>query len=284
MIVRLASYPKSGNTLVRSMLAAYFFSEEGIYNFDLIKNIRQFPNIRLFENIGIDIKNEKEVIKNYIKVQEIFNKKNSIQFLKTHSYLFNIDNYGFTDLKNSLGVIYIVRDPRNVVTSWSKFADVSIDKAADTLINTTQFGGDLNVKEGSERSMVHMGTWKGNFHSWKSFQYQERYLLLKYEDLIVDREKTFLKILEFIYKLKKTKFDLDKTKFKNVLETTDFEKMKELEKKKGFFEAKINKKTGQKIPFFNLGPKNNWKQLLDKKIIEKIENAFEKEMIELGYL
>ena len=60
--------------------------------------------------------------------------------------------------------------------------------------------------------------------------------------------------------------------------------MKELEKKKGFFEAKINKKTGQKIPFFNLGPKNNWKQLLDKKIIEKIENAFEKEMIELGYL
>ena len=50
MIVWLASYPKSGNTLVRSMLAAYFFSENGIYNFNLIKNIKQFPNITLFEN------------------------------------------------------------------------------------------------------------------------------------------------------------------------------------------------------------------------------------------
>ena len=284
MIVWLASYPKSGNTLLRSMLAAYFFSKEGIYDFELIKNIRQFPNIRLFENLGVNIRNEKEIIKNYIKVQETFNKKNSVQFLKTHSYLFNIDNHGFTDLRNSLGAIYVVRDPRNIVTSWAKFADVSVEKAADTLINTTQFGGDLNVKQGSERSMVHMGTWKGNFHSWKSFKYQERYLLIKYEDLIFDRENNFLKILEFIYKLKKTKFILDKTKFKNVLETTDFEKMKQLENKKGFFEAKVNKKTGEKIPFFNLGPKNDWKQLLDRKIIKKIENAFEKEMKELGYL
>ena len=284
MIVWLASYPKSGNTLVRSMLAAYFFSKKGIYDFDLIKNIRQFPNVKLFEDIGIDIKNEKEVIKNYIKVQETFTKKNSIQFLKTHSYLFNIDNHGFTDLKNSLGVIYIVRDPRNVVTSWAKFADVSIEKAADTLINVNHFGGDLDVKQGTERSMVHIGTWKGNFHSWKSFKYQERYLLLKYEDLVSNREKSFLKILEFVYKLNKTKFNLDQKKFKNVLETTDFEKMKELETKKGFFEAKINKSTGEKIPFFNLGPKNNWKQLLDNKIRKKIENAFEKEMIELGYL
>jgi len=284
MIVWLASYPKSGNTLLRSMLAAYFFSEDGIYDFPLIQNIRQFPNIRLFENLGVDIRNEKEVIKNYIKVQESFNKQNSVQFLKTHSYLFNIDNNAFTDLKNSLGSIYIVRDPRNVVTSWSKFANVSIQKAADTLINTTQFGGDLNVKEGSERSMVHMGTWNGNFQSWKSFKYQDRYLLIKYEDLINNREENFLKVLKFIFKLQKTKFDLNKSKFENVIETTDFAKLKKLEKEKGFSEAKTNKKTGEKIPFFNLGPKNDWKTMLDSEVRAKIEKAFEKEMLELGYL
>ena len=37
MIVWLASYPKSGNTLLRSMLAAYLFSNEGNYFFGLIK-------------------------------------------------------------------------------------------------------------------------------------------------------------------------------------------------------------------------------------------------------
>ena len=53
MIVWLASYPKSGNTLVRSMLAAYFFSKDGIYDFDLIKNIKQFPHIGLLKNLEL---------------------------------------------------------------------------------------------------------------------------------------------------------------------------------------------------------------------------------------
>ena len=95
MIIWVASYPKSGNTLVRSLLSAYFFSNDGIYNFDLIKNIKQFPNITLFEDLGLDIRNDEEVIKNYIRVQKTFCKKNSVQFLKTHSYLFNIHNICF---------------------------------------------------------------------------------------------------------------------------------------------------------------------------------------------
>jgi len=174
MFIWLASYPKSGNTLLRSMIAAYFFSKEGIYNFDLIKNIKQFPNITLFERLGIDVKNEKEVVKNYIKVQESFNKKNSVQFLKTHSYLFNINNHAFTDLSNSLGSIYIVRDPRNVVTSYANHTNISIEQAADDLINLTQMGGDLNKTKGSERTKVFTGTWNSNFNSWKSFKFQNR--------------------------------------------------------------------------------------------------------------
>ena len=83
MFIWLASYPKSGNTLVRSMLAAYFFSNDGVYNFDLIKNIKQFPNINLFENLGINIKDDYEVLKNYISVQETFCKKESIPSNRT---------------------------------------------------------------------------------------------------------------------------------------------------------------------------------------------------------
>ena len=63
MIVWLASYPKSGNTLVRSMLAAYFFSNDGVYNFDLLRNIKQFPQIALFQRMGINIQDEKKLLK-----------------------------------------------------------------------------------------------------------------------------------------------------------------------------------------------------------------------------
>ena len=117
MIVWLASYPKSGNTFVRSLLSSYIFSKDGNFNFDLLKNIKQFPDNSLFKQLGIDTNNEEEMFKNYINTQKIFNQKDSIRFLKTHSCFFNNEKFQFTDRHNTLGVIYIVRDPRNIVTS-----------------------------------------------------------------------------------------------------------------------------------------------------------------------
>ena len=105
MIIWLASYPKSGNTLLRSMLTAYFYSKDGTFNFELLKNINQFPNQTLFKNLGIDENNELEVIKNYIKAQEWINKRSgrSINFIKTHNSLNDINGHRFTNLKNTLG-------------------------------------------------------------------------------------------------------------------------------------------------------------------------------------
>ena len=276
MIIWLASYPKSGNTLVRSLLSAYFFSEDGKYTFDQIKNIHQFPDVNLFKNLGINVNDQKEVIKNYIVVQNKINKKNSIQFYKTHSSLFNIDSNAFTNLKNSLGVIYIVRDPRNIVTSWAHHNDLSINDSSDYLIHQKETLGNSNK--------VYHGTWNYNFQSWKSFKYQDRYLLIKYEDLINDKKNIFLQILEFINKFRKEKFSIDIKKINNILNYTSFEKMKKLEKEKGFFEAMKDQETGINKPFFNLGPDNKWQNLLDDKIRSKIENAFQEEMSELGYI
>ena len=284
MFIWLASYPKSGNTLVRSLLSSYFFSKDGIFNLRLIKNIKQFPTIKLFEDLGIDITNEKEVIANYIRVQQSFNIKESTQFLKTHSYLFNIENNAFTDLNNSLGVIYIVRDPRNVVTSYANHRSMSVDESTNWIINNWVLGGNFNSLNFTEKTKVYSGTWATNYKSWKSFKSQGKYLLIKYEDLINKKEEILLQMLKFIYKLNKKKLEVDQVKFKNAIDSTSFERMKNLEKEVGFIESKINKKTGKKISFFNLGKKNDWKKLIDPTIKKKIENAFKEEMEELGYL
>ena len=284
MIIWLASYPKSGNTLVRSMISAYFFSEDGKYDFEHIKNIKQFPKTKLFEKIGVDITNEREILKNYINVQSSLVEKKSIKFFKTHSYLFNIENNKFTDLDHSLGAIYIVRDPRNVVTSWANHSNYTIEEAANGLIKANKIPGDLYKLDNKIKSYVYTGNWNRNYNSWKSFKHVDRYLLIKYEDLINNKELYFEKILKFISKIQNKKFILDDIKFKKVIESTDFQKMKTLEENKGFFEEKKNLKTGKKITFFNLGPKNDWKKLLNKEIIKKIETAFKKEMLELGYL
>ena len=284
MIIWLASYPKSGNTLIRALLTSYFFTQNGLFNFNLIKNITQFPSATIFQRLGVDIKNEKEVIKNYIRAQESINKKDSINFLKTHSYLFNINNNPFTDLNNSLGAIYIVRDPRNVVTSYAHHFNISVEKASERMINSLEYGGNLDSKYESDRTKVYLGSWSSNYDSWKSFKLAGKYLLIKYEDLLNNAEATLIKILDFIYKLRGVKFNIDHDKIKNIIHTTSFQYMRNLEKKKSFIESRINNATGKKIPFFNLGPQNDWRKLLDEKIRLKIESSFKLQMEELRYL
>ena len=217
-------------------------------------------------------KSEKKTFKNYIKVQESFNKKNSLQFLKTHSVYFNYQQkHSFSNFDNSLGVIYIVRDPRNVVSSFSKFKNLSHEEASDFIIRGV---GD---------QLTWTSNWSQNFNSWKFLKDYNKYLLVKYEDLINNRELIFLNILKFIYKLNKTKFTLDEKKFENVIKTTDFMYMQKLEKELWFLEANIDEKTGNKIPFFNLGPKNDWKKNLDDELKKKLNSIFQKSLVELNY-
>ena len=280
MIIWLASYPKSGNTLVRSRLSAYFFSKSGEFNFDLLKNIKQFPNFGLSKNLGVDISDNLEVIKNYIYVQEELNKRdgNSIRFLKTHSTLNSINGYQFTNLKNSLGVIYIIRDPKKVVLSNANHMNITPEESLNQLLELTKLGGK---KDFYKRPETHIGTWASNYQSWKEFNKFEKYLLIKYEDLISKPERTLMLMLEFVHKLTKTKFILDKIKFKKVLETTSFEYMKNLEKKTFFSEA-VKDSKGEYRTFFKYGKKNIGDLSIDMRT--KLEKNFRAELKELGYI
>ena len=159
-----------------------------------------------------------------------------------------------------------------MVLSYARHLDISIEEAVKF----------VSMGVGNHNDI--MGNWSQNYQSWKSFKFQDRDLLIKYEDLIREKEKYFLIILKFIFKINNSKFILDKRKFNQILETTSFEKMQQSEKLNGFFESKVDENTKKKIPFFNLGPKNDWKNLLDDNTKKKIEKTFEKEMKELNYL
>ena len=282
MIVWLSSYPKSGNTYLRALISAYIFTNDGEFNFNLLKNFIQFPNYYIFEQLKINKNNQSEILKNYSKAQEFISKlgnQNSIQFVKTHSGCMQLKNQKFLDFKTTLGAIYIVRDPRNVVTSYAKHYQKSNEEASFDLISDLTLG--VNSKT---HPPTYVGTWGSNYQSWKRLETTERYLLIRYEDMLADPEKILLKVLNFIYNLSKSKFLIDKIKLKNVLYSTKFEKMEKLEKEIGFHEANINKADGKKIKFFNLGKNNNWKNILKDNLVNKIENSFKKEMIELNYL
>ena len=173
MIVWLASYPKSGNTLVRSLLSSYIFSKDGIFNFELLKNIKQFPDNSLFKQIGVDTNNDEEMYKNYINTQKIFNKKDSIRFLKTHSCFMNTKTFQFTDRHNTLGVIYIVRDPRNIVTSHSHHFQKTPRESLESLLSHQVLTKD------ARHCTTYLGSWNFHYNSWKVFRRFNKYLLVR---------------------------------------------------------------------------------------------------------
>ena len=280
MIIWLASYPKSGNTLLRSILSSYFYTSDGMFKFSNLNKIIQFPIVDQFMSIGVDIKNDKEVFNNFINAQNAINKNSSkIKFLKTHSSLSKMHDCDFTDLKNTLGSIFVIRDPRNVVTSLAHHNGTSIDDATDMMLNNSTIMGAGGFKS----CKYFVGSWSFHYNSWKKLDFNNKYLLVKYEDLINKKKSTILKILKFLEKLG-VQFKLDMIKLNKALKSTEFDNMKTLEQKETFLEAVVDNKTGKRIPFFNLGPKNNWRNLLDEKNKLKIEKAFNKEMTELGYI
>ena len=98
------------------------------------------------------------------------------------------------------------------------------------------------------------------------------------------KKTTLIKIFKFIQTLNNEELKIDMVKLNKVIKSTEFYKMKALEQKAFFAESSVDSDTGKRKIFFNLGPQNDWKKILDDKSRRKIETSFKKEMFELGYL
>ena len=64
-IIWIASYPKSGNTLVRAILASLFFTKDGIFSFEILKKIQLFEHIQRLNFI------KEENIEDYKKLSDL---------------------------------------------------------------------------------------------------------------------------------------------------------------------------------------------------------------------
>ena len=128
-----------------------------------------------------------------------------------------------------------------------------------------------------------ISSWANNYKSWKLSNNLES-LFIKYESLENDPLNTFRKIINFTNKILNKNEKIDTKKLENAIETTNFDVLKKKEEKEGFDEAIYSVKDGKRKSFFNLGNKNNYKELLKKETTKSIEENFQTEMKELGYI
>jgi len=287
MIIWIASYPKSGNTWIRSMLSSYLFSKNGDFNFELLNNIEQFSSKNINNNINNDDRYQARVSKNWIPSQKIINKDNKIHFFKTHNAICSINGNNFTDKFNTLAAIYIVRDPRNLITSLSHHYELSLGESFRFLTNKKKIIFPKNLeknekeKKNNPNDFNFLSDWSSHYKSWKNINFSP-VIIIKYEDIVLNTKKTFITILNFLSNF--MKINLNDEKIDNVINNTTFERLSKLEIKAGFAESATSIKTNKKIRFFFKGGKNNWRKALDKKTIKKLENSFNDVMKELKYL
>ena len=279
MIIWIASYPKCGNTWVRSLLSAYYFTKDGEFNFNLLKNIKQFPSKAFFETRVTSVE---EASAMWIPIQKKIKETRKLYFLKTHNVYGAYKGNNFTTPEYTLGAINIVRDPRNVITSLMNHYSIDEEEALKMLSSVHRDLRDKNDKDDySNYSFI--SSWSNNYNSWKISKNINK-ILIKYEDLEKNKLETFSKILNFVNKLMNKGNEIDTNKLIKSISSTNFDVLKRKEKVEGFDEAAYSSDRGKRKPFFNLGNKNNYKKLLKNETVKSIEKKFEKEMIELGYL
>ena len=280
MIIWLASYPKSGNTWMRTIVSSLLHSDDGVFDFSLIEKIDQFPEKKFFKDFVKNFGNFNEIKENWISAQDKINLDNKIKLLKTHQGNFTVSNNSFTNRENTLAIIYIVRDPRNLVRSIANHYSYSINKSCEFLLSPQIIGNGKSFKEKQGGLYNLLGKWNEHYISWT--KNKNNLLLIKYEDLIQDPHNELEKIINFLKKYLDVKTNDNKNK--KILETTSFKNLKEMEQKGLFKENVLNKKDDSKVNFFHLGPANNWKDNLNEDVKNKIEKNFYNEMKELDYL
>lgn len=275
-IIWLASYPKSGNTWVRIFLQHILGNVDDSGGIVSLSDIPIASNRVLLEtNLGVNSSDLCQTEMNNFRpliYKSISEKSKDIQVLKVH------DLYGKTSDGNLLFpkevskyAVYIVRNPLDVVVSYSKHSGKTIQTIVNQL-NDPSFEISKNEKSLKPQVSQHLGTWSEHVHSWIE-QKEIPVIIIKYEELLVDAADVLGGLLN------RLEISCSKEDFENALNAVEFDKLKDLEQTHGFREKPM-----QAASFFRSGKKNVFKDYLNNDQIKEVKKCHIEIMTKLGYI
>ena len=273
-IIWIATYPRSGTGWVRSFLASYYFTENGEFFYKLLEKIPRFldeSGIFFGKYLSKIEETKDKIVEYWPRAQQQMewthgNPDLNFEFIATHNKNGTLNDNLFIDATKTAGYINIIRDPRDVVISYSRYMGVSIDSSIDHI--TTD---GMNVMSSDTFPEFRLN-WYKNYMSWKEQGEKDGYpgIVVRYEDLLQDSFKYFSKIIKFLTD------DVgcgtyDEDKIKKCIESTSYSNMVKMHEEANYPMSK---------EYFK---HQNWKDILTKEQRKRIEKKFCKEMLEFGY-
>jgi len=275
-IIWLASYPKSGNTWCRLFIASYLKKFTNNLDINNIQIGTIFSSKTIIENYaGIDISEFKTNEINNLRKYAFANWAQSYDedvYVKTHdAYILDSSNKNMFPIEETKCAIYFIRNPLDVCVSFSNHMNCSYEKAVKKMCDNN-FSISASKKKYNSQVEQKLLSWQLHVKSWTE-QTDMPVLVVKYEDMLINPEKEFKKILKFVG------IKINLTELKNSVKICSFKNLKTNEKKFGFKEKPTNCKS-----FFNVGKSGYYKNLLSTEQINKIINTQHYVMKIFGYI
>jgi hypothetical protein len=167
-------------------------------------------------------------------------------------------------------VIYIVRDPRDVVLSEYRY--VLKDRGIPDGYPMERFVERFINGEVNEYS-----SWKESVGSWLAARGDsDRFLLLRYEDMVEHTTRELGKVAKFL------KIEAGPERLALAVERSSADHMRALEEKEGDHWV-VTKGKRKDVPFVGKAKAGIWQSALPKSCVAQIENAWGPLMARLGY-
>lgn len=275
-IVWLASFPKSGNTWFRVLLANLDAGENGPVDINALgifgpiaSDRGEFEKSTLLDS-ALMFHDEIDSLRP--RVYESFSRTfRARSWIKVHdAYTLTVSGEPILGRCAASAAVYLVRDPRDVAVSFARHMDCSIDGSIKLLSSDKLALSAARKKKGPQLRQKLLG-WSAHVTSWLD-QKDVPVRLVRYEDLVSAPAECFAAALDFVGQVA-TRADVERA-----VRHSDFAELQRQERERGFAEH-----TSRSTPFFHSGRVGGWRNHLTARQADAIVCSHGEVMARLGY-
>jgi hypothetical protein len=278
-IVWLASYPKSGNTWMRTLLANLKANGDKAADINVIGRKYGMASSRaLFEDqtlldSGLLTDEEIEEMRPGVYrawAAHLLGQADDPFVMKCHDAYTRLgDGTPLLGGSAAKGAIVLVRDPRDVALSFADHRGTSVDDAIELMCDPNAAMG-RSVQAQRPQLRQRLLDWTSHISSWLD-QSDIPVHLVRYEDMETDTAAILARAAQF------AGFDVTEDQAAKAVRLSAFDLLRNQEEASGFTEAAKDR------PFFRRGHSGAWRAALSSGQAERIEAAHRKIMMRLGY-
>ena len=261
-IIWLASFPKSGNTWVRTFLANYFLGKDRKIG---INELREFTlsdaRFDFYQKAANGAYPADIDLQNYMKIrskalQLIAGARQGTHFVKTHQVIEMVDGIPLIPPALTAAAVYIMRNPFDVAPSFSRHTGADLDSTIEMMTSAK------NIVTSPQGLYEILGRWDQHVDLWTTVPGLPM-VVLRYEDLLTDPRKGFGSILDFL------QVKIDPVHLRKTIKATSFDALRKQEDTAGFIERPP---TMEK--FFHAGKSGGWREALTERQVAVLHEAF----------